>query len=168
VSLRAGEGLTSHGLATEQHSPRGPVVLATLASRPNAEAEDYAIGAALDAGTRLVIINAVMLPALPLTLYLVGVSGAIRPEDEDLAAVRASAERAASLGVPVEHLRVASRHPTAALSAVAKEKRAGLLVFGPDPERIGMRKFRSAARKIRKRADCLVLVLPWDEQLSAG
>jgi nucleotide-binding universal stress UspA family protein len=163
VSLGAGEGLTSHGLATEQHSPRGPVVLATLASRPNLEAEDAAIEAALEAATPLVIVNAVVLPAFPLTLRLVGVSGAIRPEDEDLAAVRASAERAASLGVPVEHLRVASRHPTAALSAVAKERRAALLVFGPDPARIGMRKFRSAARKIRKHADCLVLVLPWDE-----
>jgi nucleotide-binding universal stress UspA family protein len=139
-------------------------VLATLASRPNTEAEDAAIDAALESGAPLVIVNAVLLPALPLTLYLVGLSGAIRPEDEDLAAVRASAERAAALGVHVQHLRVASRHPIAALSAVAKEQGAGLLVFGPDPARIGMRRFRSAARKIRKRAECLVLVLPWEEE----
>jgi len=115
-----------------------------------------------------VIINAVTLPMFPLTVMLVGLSAAIRPEDEDLAAVRASAERAAALGVPVEHLRVVSRTPTAALIAVANERRAGLLIFGPDPERIGLRKFRSAARKIRKRAECLVLVLPWDEAASAG
>jgi len=144
------------------------VILGTLASRPNAEAEDAAISAALEAGAPLVIINAVTLPMFPLTVMLVGLSAAIRPEDEDLAAVRASAERAAALGVPVEHLRVVSRTPTAALIAVANERRAGLLIFGPDPERIGLRKFRSAARKIRKRAECLVLVLPWDEAASAG
>jgi nucleotide-binding universal stress UspA family protein len=144
------------------------VILGTLASRPNSEAEDAAISAALEAGAPLVIINAVTLPMFPLTVMLVGLSAAIRPEDEDLAAVRASAERAAALGVPVEHLRVVSRTPTAALNSVANERRAGLLIFGPDPERIGLRKFRSAARKIRKRAECLVLVLPWDEAASAG
>ena len=68
VSLEAGEGLNSRGLAAEQFSPRGPVILATLASRPNAEAEAAAIGAALDAGAPLVIVNAVRLPMLPLTL----------------------------------------------------------------------------------------------------
>lgn len=166
MSPTAGEGLNAHGLAAEQFTPRGPVVLATLASRPNAEAEDAAIGAALDSGAPLVIINAVALPMLPLTLYLAGVSAAIRPEDEDLAAVRASAERAAALGLSVQHLRLVARNPIAALTSVAKERRAGLLVFGPDPARIGMRKFRSAARKIRKRAECLVLVLPWDEEPS--
>jgi Universal stress protein family len=140
------------------------VVLATLASRPGREAEEAAIGAALDAGAPLVIVNAVALPMLPLTLRLVGISAAITPEDEDLAAVRASAERAAALGLSVQHLRVVSRNPTSALTAAAEERRAGLLVFGPDPERIGLRKFRSAARKIRKRAHCLVLVLPWDEE----
>jgi hypothetical protein len=167
VSPTAGDGLDAHGLASERFAPRGPVVLATLASRPNAEAEDAAIEAALDSGAPLVIVNAVALPMLPLTLYLVGISGAVRPEDEDLAAVRASAERAAALGLSVQHLRVVARNPIAALTSVAKDRRAGLLVFGPDPRRIGLRKFRSAARKVRKRAECLVLVLPWDEEAVA-
>jgi nucleotide-binding universal stress UspA family protein len=82
--------------------------------------------------------------------------------------VRASAERAASLGVAVQHLRVVARDPTGALTSIANERRAGLLIFGPDPKRIGRRRFRSAARKVRKRAECLVLVLPWDEELSAA
>ncbi|HEY7630162.1 MAG TPA: universal stress protein [Thermoleophilaceae bacterium] len=163
----AGEGLNAHGLASEQFTPRGPVLLATLSCRPNAEAEDAAIGAALDSGAPLVIVNAVARPMLPLTLYLAGISAAVPPEDEDLAAVRASAERAAALGLSVQHLRLVARNPISALSAVARERRAGLLVFGPDPRRIGRRKFRSAARKIRKTAECLVLVLPWDEELSA-
>jgi hypothetical protein len=168
VSLRAGEGLNARGLAAAERSPRGPVVLGTLASRPNVEAEDAAISAALDAGAPLVIVNAVALPLMPLTLYLVGVSAAIEPEDEDLDAVRESAERAAALGVRVQHLRLVARNPVAALTTVASERRAGLLVFGPDPARIGLRKFRSAARKIRKRADCLVLVLPWEEEPALG
>src|SRR4051794_20972133 len=37
VPLEAGEGLNSRGLAAEHFSPCGPVILATLASRPNAE-----------------------------------------------------------------------------------------------------------------------------------
>jgi hypothetical protein len=168
MSLHAGDGLNSIGLTAEQRSPRGPVVLATLASRPNAEAEDAAISAALDAGAPLVIVNAVTLPLMPLTLYLVGASVAVRPEDEDLAAVRASAERAAALGLSVQHLRVITRNPVAALTSVAKERRAGLLIFGPDPKRIGLRRFRRAARKVRKRADCLVLVLPWLDEPVLG
>ena len=168
MSLRADAGLTSDGLAAEEFSPRGPVVLGTLASRPNTEAEDAAIGAALEAGAPLLIVNAVRFPMLPLTVQLVGIPAAIEPEDEDLAAVRASAERAASLGLSVEHLRVVARNPTSALISVAKERRAALLIFGPDPRRIGMRKFRAAARKVRKGAECLVLVLPWDERASGA
>ncbi|HEY1596822.1 MAG TPA: universal stress protein [Thermoleophilaceae bacterium] len=168
MSLHAGDGLNSSGLAAEQRSPRGPVVLATLASRPNAEAEDAAIGAALDSGAPLVIVNAVTLPLMPLTLYLVGMSGVVGPEEEDLDAVRASAERAAALGLSVQHLRVVARNPVAALTSVARDRRAGLLIFGPDPARIGLRKFRRAARKVRKGADCLVLVLPWVDEPVLG
>jgi sugar/nucleoside kinase (ribokinase family) len=138
------------------------VILGTLSSRPHPEAEEAAIGAALDAGTPLVIVNSVAMPLLPLTLYLVGATGAVLPEEEDLAGVRASAERAAALGVSVNHLRLVARDPVSALASVAKERRAGLLVFGPDPQRIGARRFRRAARKVCKRADCLVLVLPWE------
>jgi len=166
VSLKAGAGLTSNELAAAQRSPRGPVVLATLASRPHADAEDAAIGAALESGAPLVIVNAVALPMLPLTLQLVGFSAAIAPEDEDLLAVRESANRAAALGIAVQHLRVVARRPTSALTSVAKECGAALLVFGPDPKRIGLRKFRAAARQVRRRAECLVLVLPWDERAS--
>jgi hypothetical protein len=138
------------------------VILGTLSSRPHPEAEDAAIGAALDSGAPLVIVNSVTMPLLPLTLYLVGATGAVLPEEEDLAAVRASAERAAAQGVSVNHLRLVARDPVSALTSVAHDRRAGLLVFGPDPQRIGLRRFRRAARKVRKRADCLVLVLPWE------
>jgi hypothetical protein len=121
VSLNAGAGLTSNELVAAQRSPRGPVVLGTLASRPHGDAEDAAIAAALESGAPLLIINAMALPMLPLTLRLVGVAAAIPPEDEDLVAVRESAERAAALGIPVQHLRVVARRPTSALISVAKE-----------------------------------------------
>ena len=85
VSLKAGASLTSNEHAAAQRSPRGPVVLATLASRPHADAEDAAIGAALESGAPLVIVNAVALPMLPLTLQLVGLSAAIAPEKTNAA-----------------------------------------------------------------------------------
>jgi hypothetical protein len=162
VSAGVHEGVSFDHLESERFSPRGPVVLATLASRPHPDAEDAAISAALEAGVQLLIVNAVTIPILPLTLHLVGIQGAIAPEEEDLEAVRASAARAASFGVAVEHVRVATREPVPALAALANERRAGLLIFGPDPKRIGTRRFRAAARQIRRRADCLVLVMPWE------
>jgi hypothetical protein len=47
-----------------------------------------------------------------------------------------------------------------ALLEVARDQRAGLLVFGPDRTRFPARRFRRAAREIRKRATCLVWIAP--------
>jgi hypothetical protein len=82
------------------------------------------------------------------------------PHEEDLEAVRATAERAAVLGIPTELLRISTRRPVTALLELAGEREAGLLVFGPDLSLTPRRRFRAAARRVRRDAGCLVWIAP--------
>jgi hypothetical protein len=137
-----------------------PVVLATLSVRVHPAAEEMAIASALEAGVPLIVANAVVLPLYPTTLMLAGPGRATLPHEEDLEAVRASAERAASLGIATRHLRISSPRPVTALLQVAAEQEAGLFVFGPDPGRVSRWRFRRAARRVRQDAPCLVWIAP--------
>jgi nucleotide-binding universal stress UspA family protein len=74
--------------------------------------------------------------------------------------VRATARRAADLGVKTELLRVRTKRPVTALLQVVTERDAGLLVFGPHLGRVGRMRFRRAARRIRSEAGCLVWIAP--------
>jgi nucleotide-binding universal stress UspA family protein len=136
-----------------------PVVLGTLSVRIDAAAEEMAIAGALEAGVPLIIANMLHLPPYPATVSLVGAANATLPHEEALDEVRATAARAASLGIRTELLRVTSRHPVRALLQIVAERDAGLLVFGPDRRRRGVR-FRAAARRVRRDAPCLVWVAP--------
>lgn len=136
------------------HATPGPVVLATLASRLEPDAERLAIQSCLDAGVELVVVNAVTVPGCVRTIRL----GPLDPVREDYEEVRATAERAAAIGIHVEHLRVTSPHPVKAILEIAKERSAGLLVLGPKLGRIPRRRFRRAARAVRESAACLVWV----------
>jgi nucleotide-binding universal stress UspA family protein len=119
-----------------------------------------AIASALEAGAPLIVTNLLELPPYPATLMLVGVGGATLPHEEALEEVRATAARAAALGIRTELLRVSSRRPVGALLEIVTERDAGLLVFGPDVELTRRRRFRAAARQVRRRAPCLVWVAP--------
>jgi Universal stress protein family len=156
VRERSGDVAT----ATLRETRPRPVVLGTLSVRPDPTAEDMAVGSALEAGVPLLIVNVVRLPPYPTTMVLVGPSAAVLPHEEDLEAVRAVAQRAAELGIPTEHLRVATKRPVSALLQVVRERDAGLLVFGPDLSLVRRRTFRRAAARIRRDAACLVWVAP--------
>ena len=137
-----------------------PVVLGTLSCRIDTAAERRAIESALEANSPLVIANVVHMPSYPTTLMLVGPGAAVLPHEEDLDAVRATADRAVALGIHTEHLRVSSKRQVKALLEITSEKGAGLLVFGPDRTRFPARRLRRAARTIRKQASCLVWIAP--------
>ena len=107
-----------------------------------------------------VIVNLLPLRPFPTTLGLLGPEGMNLPHEEDLDALRATAERAATLGVKTELLRVTSRRPVKALLEVVRERDAGLLVFGPDLSLTGRLRFRTLARRVRSQADCLVWIAP--------
>jgi nucleotide-binding universal stress UspA family protein len=136
------------------------VVLATLSVRFSPAAERIAIDSALETRSPLVLANMLRLPPYPTTIMLVGPGAATLPHEEDLDAVRATAARAAALGLSTQLLRVTSRRPVAALLELVEERAAGLLVLGPDVRRLKRRAFERAARQVREQAPCLVWVAP--------
>jgi hypothetical protein len=137
-----------------------PVILATLQVRIDPAAEEMAIASALEAGVPLIVANMLHLPPYPATVMLVGPEGATLPHEEALEEVRATAARAAALGIRTELLRISSRHPVRALLQLVSERDAGLLVFGPSSGRIRGPRLRAAARRVRRDAPCLVWVAP--------
>jgi hypothetical protein len=137
-----------------------PIVLGTLSVRFDAEAERVAVETALGAGAELLVTNVVRLKPCPFTMALLGPAAATLPDEEDLEPVRATAHRAAGLGVPTKLLRVTSGHPVRALLEIVDESDSGLLVFGPDRQRMRRRAFDRAVAEIRERARCLLWIAP--------
>ena len=136
-----------------------PVLLVTLAARVDPAAERVAIDAALETRCKLLLANLIWLPPHPTTLTLAR-EYATLPHEEDLDAVRKTAERAAARGIPTELLRISSRRPLAALLELVSERDPGLVVLGPDPRRTPRWWRALAARRIRRRVDCLVWIAP--------
>jgi nucleotide-binding universal stress UspA family protein len=128
--------------------------LATLGVPFDPDASAFAVDTAVEAGQPLIVANVVELPPLTMSVNLGYDQLPDLPEDEE--AFRAPAALAHSLGVQVERLRVRSPRPVEALLEVAAERRPGVLVFGPDRDRIKRRLYRKAAKAIRERAACLV------------
>jgi nucleotide-binding universal stress UspA family protein len=137
-----------------------PVVLATLAVGVHPSAERMAIDSAIEAGVPLLLVNLIPLPPYPRTIILVGAHATTLPHEEALDELRATAARAAELGVKTEFLRVHTRHAVNALLEIVHERDAGLLVFGPQLSRVGRLRFRHTAKRVRQEADCLVWVAP--------
>ena len=135
------------------------MLLATLSVRVDPSAERMAIDSALETGAKLIVANMLVLPPYPLT-FMLAPEFATLPHEEDRDAVRATADRAAALGIATELLRVSSRRPVTALLELAGERESGLLVFGPDPALTPRRRFRAAARRVRRDAACLVWIAP--------
>ena len=136
-----------------------PVVLATLSVRVDPAAERMALESALEARTKLIIANMLFLPSYPATVTLAR-EYATLPHEEDLEAVRATAQRAAALGIQTELLRISSRRPVKSLLELVREREAGLLVFGPDLRRTSRLRFWLTARVVREQAGCLVWIAP--------
>jgi hypothetical protein len=137
----------------------GPVVLGTLAVRIDAAAERMALETALEAGVPLIVANMIMMPTYPTTMVLAPRFVTL-PHEEDLDEVRATAQRAAGLGIATELLRITSRRPVRALLELLTEREAGLVVFGPDRSLVSRTRFHAAAWLVRRRATCLVWVTP--------
>jgi nucleotide-binding universal stress UspA family protein len=133
----------------------GPVVLATVAVPFEADAFRVAVAAASEASATLVVLDAIELPFWPQSI---ATRHADTELEDDREKIRELVERAAALGLDVEHLRVRSPRPVDALLEVAGERGAALLVFGPDRTRIKPRGFARMVRRIRRRAGCLLWV----------
>jgi Universal stress protein family len=150
------------GVESQPPAARGaarPVLLATFSVRIDSSAERMAFDSALDVGARLIIANLMTLPPYPATIMLAR-EYATLPHEEDLEAVRATAARAGALGIATELLRISSRRPLAALVELISERRAGLVVLGPDVRRAPRWQLRLAARRVRRQTDCLIWTAP--------
>jgi nucleotide-binding universal stress UspA family protein len=145
----------AHDLAGS--GPGRPVLLGTLSVRIDPDAERMALESALEAGSALILANVMFLRPMPLTNVLAP-EWANLPHEEDLEAVRGTAARSAALGIRTELLRVSSPRPVTALIELAAEREAGLLVFGPERSLLPRRRFRSAAKAVRRDAPCLVWI----------
>ena len=113
-----------------------------------------AVDAAVESGHGLIVANVVEIPPLPLSVMMGYDQLDYPPEMEK--SLRAPVQLAASLGVPVERIRVKTLRPVEALLMVATERLPGLLVFGPDRTVMSRRRYRKAARAVRDDAPCLV------------
>src|ERR1700735_2012968 len=119
---------SSAGATTSSRTPPRPVLPGPLSLGVARGAEGMSIDSALEPGVKLILPNMLKLPPYPLTVRLAR-EYATLPHEEDLDAVRATADRAAGLGIPTELLRVSSPRPVTALIELAHERQAGLLVF---------------------------------------
>jgi Universal stress protein family len=150
--------VSTEGRVDAPHAAR-PIVLATLSVRIDPSAERMALESALEARSELIIANLMPLRPYPMTA-LMAPDYVTLPHEEDLDAVRATAQRAAELGIRTQLLRISTPRPTEAVLEVCCEQRAGLLVFGPDLRRTSRALFWLVARRIRRRAPCLVWIAP--------
>jgi hypothetical protein len=144
-------------VAAARSGRRRPVLLGTLSVRVAARAERIALESALETGSPLILANMMNLRPYPLTAVLAPEYSTL-PHEEDLEAVRATASRAASLGIRTELLRVSSPRPIKALLELVRDREPGLLVFGPDRSLLPARRYRAAVRAVRRDAPCLVWV----------
>jgi hypothetical protein len=131
-----------------------PILLATLDVPFDPRAPVLAVDAAVEAGQPLIVANIVELPPLPLSVIMGYDQLDYTPELE--ASLASPTQLAASLGVHVERLRVRSPHPTEALLQLVGEREPGLLVFGPNREKLSRRRYRRAALALRREVRCLV------------
>jgi nucleotide-binding universal stress UspA family protein len=155
MRLRERSAATPPGDVLVAGSERRPVVLATLAVPFEPEAFRVALQAALESSVTLIVVDAVELPFWPQSI---ATRHADTELDSDRARIKELVSQAAGLGIDVEHLRVRSPRPAEAVIEIATERRAGLLVFGPDPSRLRPRFFSRVVKRIRKRASCLLWI----------
>ena len=130
-----------------------PVMLVTFDVPFEAEATTLAVDAAVESGQKLIVVNVAEVPLGPISLAM-KYEYVERPGVED--ALRRPADLAHSLAVEVERLRLCSPRPIEALLELVAERTPGLLVVGPDRERLKRRTYAKLTKKIRERATCLV------------
>ena len=130
-----------------------PVMLVTFDIPFEPEATALAVDAAVESGQKLIVVNVAEVAIGPISLAMkyeyVGTQ-----EVED--ALREPAELAHSLAVEVERLRLCSPRPVDALLELVAERVPGLLVVGPDRERMRRRTYAKWTKRISERAACLV------------
>lgn len=132
-----------------------PVLLATLGVPLDPLASAIAVDAAVEEGRPLILVNVTRLEPLSLSVRM-GYDALEELTPAVTRSLRGCASLAGSLGLRVERLRIRSPRPITALVELVSERAPGLLVFGPEREALGRRRYERATRAIRDRCSCLV------------
>jgi hypothetical protein len=129
-----------------------PVMLLTLNVPFDPTATTFALDTAAETGAELYVCDGIPINT---SNPAAGVSRSFgTPETQ--ADARAIARDAAGRGIKVTELVFHHPRPVTAALAVTRDEHVGLLVFGPDRRRLGRWFFRSANRRLRREAPCLV------------
>jgi nucleotide-binding universal stress UspA family protein len=129
-----------------------PVMLLTLNVALDPKAVEFAVETAAETGAELYICDAIPVPVAN-SMMNAARSYAERDNRKDL---DAAGERAKTLGVRVTQMVFHNPKPVGAALRVIRDTEVGLLVFGADRTRLGRWSFRRVARKLRRKAPCLV------------
>ena len=140
VSAGTAEGTTSK-----------PVMLLTFNVPFAPEAVQFAIDAACDAGSELMVCD-----GIPLNMNPAARGPRSFGDPDALDSAGAAVRRAVESGLRAEQFLFHSPRLERAALEVARDHRVGLLVFGPDPARYGRWRHRRAARRVSRNAPCLV------------
>jgi hypothetical protein len=138
--ISAGEGTTSR-----------PVMLLTFNVPFAEEAVRFAIEAAGDAGSELMVCD-----GIPLNMNPAARGPRSFGDPDTLASAGEAVRQAVGAGLQAKQFLFHSPRLERAALEVARDHRVGLLVFGPDPARFGRWRHRRAARRVRRDAPCLV------------
>lgn len=139
------------GASTGEGTTSKPVMLLTFNVPFASEAVRFAIDAASDAGSELMVCDGIPLDVNP------AARGPRSFGDPDaLESASAAVRDAIRAGLRAEQFLFHSPRLERVALEVARDHRVGLLVFGPDPARFGRWRHRRAARRVRRRAPCLV------------
>jgi len=147
-----------------------PILLATLGAPFDEQAVAVAVDAAVESGEALIVANITRLE--PLGLSMIMGYDALEELTPDVSrSVKRPARLAAEFGLHVERLRVRSPRPVSALLELIRERRPGLVVFGPDRRRLSRRLFRKASDALQAGVGYLVWLPPepdWQGRSSVG
>jgi len=132
-----------------------PILLATLGVPFDEAAVGVALDAAVESGGLLIVANVTRLEPLGLSVMM-GYDALEELTPEVSASVGRPARIAAGFGLHVERLRIRTPRPVVALLELVREREPGLLVFGPDRDRLSRRRYRKASAILRSRVGCLV------------
>jgi nucleotide-binding universal stress UspA family protein len=136
-----------------------PILLATMGTPFDEEAVGVAVDAAVESGEALIVANITRLE--PLGMSMIMGYDALEELTPDVSrSVRRPVQLAAEFGLQVERLRVRSPRPVTALLELVRERRPGLVVFGPDRRRLSLRLYRKASEALRAEAGSLVWFPP--------
>ena len=132
-----------------------PVMLATVGVPLDRTAAIFAVDSAVEQGRTLILVNVTRLEPLSLSVRM-GYDALEEFTPEVTASMRKCADLARSLGLRVDRLRIRSPRPVTALIEFSDERRAGILVFGPDRTALGERAYRRTVRRLVDACPCLV------------